>query len=356
MTETKTLYAAYAALIEKCADRSGCRRRVACGNQLRQCPRWSRRATHLTAILLPMPRWCWPKGAGTNPRALAEAITAKFSSYPAITSAEIAGPGFLNLRLAPDAWLAELQAIAALGDQYGRFADRRRPQGQRGICLGQPDRPECIWAIAAAQWWGMRWRGCSNGPDTKVIREYYINDAGGQVDVLARSVHLRYLEALGAEIGEIPAGLYPGAYLKPVGEALAAENWGRAVPRFARGRMAADLPCRGGHADDGPESSPISRCSAFITMSFPPRPRCRRQASPKPPRRGCARMNLVYDGVLEAPKGKAPPEDWEPVTLPLFRSTEVRRRSGSPDQEVEWRVDLFRCGPRLSHAEGRNRR
>ncbi|KPQ37829.1 MAG: arginyl-tRNA synthetase ArgS [Porphyrobacter sp. HL-46] len=317
MTETKTLYAAYAALIENVLTDLVAEGVLPAGtsfaNVTLEPPRDASHgdlATNAAMVLA--------KGAGTNPRALAEAITAKFSSYPAITSAEIAGPGFLNLRLAPDAWLAELQAIAALGDQYGRSqigAGRKvnveyvsaNPTGpmHMGHCRG------AVVGDALARL--LEWAG------HQVIREYYINDAGGQVDVLARSVHLRYLEALGAEIGEIPAGLYPGAYLKPVGEALAAElgerfrdspedEWllifrAEAVTRMMD-LIKSDLAMLGIHHD-------VFSSEAALQAA----------GKPEAAEAWLRAHDLVYDGVLEAPKGKAPPEDWEPVTLPLFRST-----------------------------------
>ena len=317
MTQPKTLYAAYAALIETVlADL------VAAGvlpagtsfaNVTLEPPRDAAHgdlATNAAMVLA--------KGAGTNPRALAEAIAAKLAANPAITSADNAGPGFINLRLAPDAWLDELHAIAALGDQYGRSrigAGRKvnveyvsaNPTGPmhmghcRGAVVGD--------ALASL----LEWAG------HEVVREYYINDAGGQVDVLARSAHLRYLEALGEDIGEIPAGLYPGDYLKPVGAALASElgeRWRDApeadwLPVFraeAVTRMMdlikSDLAMLGIHHD-------VFSSEAAL------------QAAGKPDAAEVwlREHDLVYDGVLEAPKGKAPPEDWEPTTLPLFRST-----------------------------------
>jgi arginyl-tRNA synthetase len=151
-----------------------------------------------------------------------------------------------------------------------------------------------------------------------VIREYYVNDAGGQVDVLARSVHLRYREALGEEIGEVPEGLYPGDYLVPVGQALAAEfgdryvagpeaEWlvlfrGRAVAAMLE-MIRADLALLGIHHD-------LFSSEAELQAA----------GKPEEAEKWLRAHDLVYDGVLEAPKGK-PAEDWEPVELPLFRST-----------------------------------
>src|SRR5437868_12118315 len=162
------------------------------------------------------------KGAGTNPRALAEAIKPKLEALPQVTNVEIAGPGFINLRLKPDAWRDELKAILREGEGYGlsRIGNNERvnveyvsanPTGplHMGHCRGAVVGDSLARLLEAA---GFR-----------VTKEYYVNDAGAQVDILARSLHLRYREALGEDIGEIPEGLYPGDYLVPVGALLAAE-------------------------------------------------------------------------------------------------------------------------------------
>jgi arginyl-tRNA synthetase len=130
------------------------------------------------------------KPARMKPRDIAEALKAKLSDTAIIDEIEVAGPGFLNLTLKPSFWQHVVRAIDKQGEQYGRAAP--------GSSL-----------LAFAGY--------------EVTREYYINDAGTQVDVLARSTYLRYREALGEDIGQIPEGLYPGGYLKPVGEALAKE-------------------------------------------------------------------------------------------------------------------------------------
>ncbi len=151
-----------------------------------------------------------------------------------------------------------------------------------------------------------------------MIREYYVNDAGAQVDVLARSVHMRYREALGEEIGAIPEGLYPGDYLKPVGGKLAAEHGDRFV--------------------DAPESAWLGlfRAEAVSAMMdmiradlaklgihhdlFSSEAELQAEGKPAAAEKWLRDHDLVYDGLLEAPKGETP-EDWEPVELPLFRST-----------------------------------
>ncbi|PKP89590.1 MAG: arginine--tRNA ligase [Alphaproteobacteria bacterium HGW-Alphaproteobacteria-16] len=256
------------------------------------------------------------KPAGTNPRALAEKIAAELEKLDEVASVSVAGPGFINMSLTDDTWRGELAAIEAAGGDYGRS------DGGAGVTVNieyvsaNPTGPmhmgHCRGAVV-----GDALASLLEAVGHKVIREYYVNDAGGQVDTLARSAHLRYREALGETI-EIPEGLYPGEYLKPVGEKLAAEHGDKfvAAPEsdwlilFRKEAVAAmlvmiraDLALLGIHHD-------LFSSEAEL------------QAAGKPEEaEAWLRANdLVYDGVLEAPKGETP-EDWEPVELPLFRST-----------------------------------
>lgn len=258
------------------------------------------------------------KGAGTNPRALAEALVPKIEAVPQVASVSIAGPGFINLTLTEQAWRDELATITASGADYGR-SDRG---GGRTVNIeyvsANPTGPmhmgHCRGAVV-----GDALASLLAFTGHKVVREYYVNDAGGQVDVLARSAHLRYLEALGHDIGEVPEGLYPGDYLKPVGAALAAEygdrfaeapdsEWLGEFRRFAVARMMdlirADLALLGIHHDLFSSEAELQAAGLPAQAESWMRER-----------------DLVYDGVLEAPKGETP-EDWEPVELPLFRATQ----------------------------------
>ncbi len=167
------------------------------------------------------------KDAGKKPRELADAIAAKLRADDLIDKAEVAGPGFINLTLKPAAWTGALRAVLAANAQYGRSA----------LGQGEPVNVEYVSANPTGPMHVGHCRGAVFGDALanllafagyKVTREYYINDAGAQVDVLARSAYLRYREALGDDIGAMPEGLYPGDYLKPVGEALAKE-YGRAL-------------------------------------------------------------------------------------------------------------------------------
>src|SRR5262245_29756574 len=161
------------------------------------------------------------KDAGKKPRELAESIAAKLRRDAKVASVNIAGPGFINLTLKPNVWGEELRLVLDAGQDYGRS----------GMGKGEKVNVEYVSANPTGPMHVGHGRGAVFGDALanllaftgyKVTREYYINDAGAQVDVLARSAYLRYREALGENIGAIPQGLYPGDYLKPVGADLAA--------------------------------------------------------------------------------------------------------------------------------------
>ncbi|WP_379922297.1 arginine--tRNA ligase [Erythrobacter sp. R86502] len=316
MTEPKTLYTAYTALIETVLTELIADGVLPAGTSFANVtlepprdPSHGDLATNAAMVLA--------KPAGLNPRSLAEAITAKLAAHPSITSADIAGPGFINLRLVPQAWLDELQAIASLGDDYGRSDVGGGRVVNIEYVSANPTGPmhmgHCRGAVV-----GDALGSLLEFAGHQVIREYYVNDAGAQVDVLARSVHMRYREALGETI-TIPEGLYPGDYLVPVGQALAAEFGDTYVTApeddwlilFRTRAVAAMMDMiREDLATLGIKHDLFSSEAEL-------------QASGKvdAAEQWLRDHDLVYDGVLEAPKGKAPPEDWEPVQLPLFRST-----------------------------------
>ncbi len=256
------------------------------------------------------------KPAGMNPRALAELIAAELGTIDEIANVAIAGPGFINLTLVDDSWRNELRTITADGADYGRVSRADPLMVNVEYVSANPTGPmhmgHCRGAVV-----GDALASLLEFAGNRVTREYYVNDAGGQVDVLARSVHLRYREALGQTI-EIPEGLYPGDYLVPVGEALAAEFGDRyaAAPEaewlalFRTRAVAAmmdlikaDLALLGIHHD-------LFSSEADLQAA----------GKPEAAEATLRARDLIYDGVLEAPKGETP-EDWEPVVLPLFRST-----------------------------------
>ncbi len=257
------------------------------------------------------------KPARQNPRALAEKIAAELGKLEDVTAVEVAGPGFINLRLTDESWRAELAAIAAAGADYGRSTRGQGTTVNIEYVSANPTGPmhmgHCRGAVV-----GDALASLLEFAGHKVIREYYVNDAGGQVDVLARSAHLRYREALGADIGTIPEGLYPGDYLVPVGEHLAQTYGDRFIDApesewlalFRKEAVAAmlrlikaDLALLGIHHE-------IFSSEAELQAA----------GKPEAAEAWLRERDLVYDGTLEAPKGETP-EDWEPVELPLFRST-----------------------------------
>ena len=257
------------------------------------------------------------KRVGLKPRELAELIVRELGNDPEIELMEIAGPGFINFRLNKDVWLNELRVIGELGQDYGRSSIGKFRRVNVEYVSANPTGPmhmgHCRGAVVGDALASLlEWAGHD------VTREYYINDAGGQVDVLARSAHMRYREALGEDIGEVPEGLYPGEYLIPVGQALADEfgdkyiaapesEWLVLFRSYAVAAMMemikTDLGLLGIHHD-------LFSSEAALHQA----------GKPDAAEAWMRQHDLVYDGMLEAPKGKTP-EDWEPVELPLFRST-----------------------------------
>jgi len=257
------------------------------------------------------------KSAASKPRDLAEQIVAKLAADPQVTSAEIAGPGFINLRVADEAWLAELRAIEALGADYGKSSMGAGRTVNVEYVSANPTGPmhmgHCRGAVV-----GDALASLLEFSGHSVIREYYVNDAGGQVDVLARSAHLRYREALGEQIGEIPDGLYPGDYLVPVSKALA-EEFGDTYAKAPESEWLMLFKARA----SGAMMDMIRADLALLGIEhdiFASEAELQAAGKPEEAEKWLRAQGLVYDGLLEAPKGKTP-DDWEPVELPLFRST-----------------------------------
>jgi arginyl-tRNA synthetase len=163
------------------------------------------------------------KEAKAKPRDLAEKIAAKLRNDGLISSVDIAGPGFINLTLKPHAWSDALRTVLRDGASYGQGASGITEKVNVEYVSANPTGPMHVGHCRGAVF-GDALASLLAFAGHDVAREYYINDAGAQVDVLARSAFLRYREALGEDIGAIPEGLYPGDYLKPVGEALVAEH------------------------------------------------------------------------------------------------------------------------------------
>jgi len=260
------------------------------------------------------------KDAKRKPRELAEAIAEKLRADSLVAKVDVAGPGFINLTLKPAAWIDALCGVVHSGTRYG----------ESGIGGGTPVNVEYVSANPTGPMHVGHCRGAVFGDALaslldfagfKVTREYYINDAGAQVDVLARSAFLRYREALGETIGEIPEGLYPGDYLKPVGE-LIAKNFGEqflnepehiwlpVVRDIAINEMmiairndlaALNISQDVFYSERSLIGGKIDQVAQTIDW--------------------LRERGFVYDGRLPPPKG-APVEDWEDREQTLFRSTE----------------------------------
>ena len=258
------------------------------------------------------------KDAGKKPRDLAQAIAEKLRSDPLIGSVEVAGPGFINITLKPAAWIETLRIAVRLGPRYGRseaggFAVNveyvsANPTGPMhiGHCRG------AVFGDALANL--LVFTGF------KVTREYYVNDAGAQVDQLARSACLRYREALGEAIGPIPDGLYPGEYLKPVGEALAAQ-YGPALKASPESAWLPPVRAKAIEMMLAAVRADLASLGVNHDIFYSERSLVGQNADQVAETIEWLRARgYVYEGRLPPPKG-APVEDWEDRDQTLFRST-----------------------------------
>jgi arginyl-tRNA synthetase len=258
------------------------------------------------------------KAAKMKPRAIAEQLTARLSEDADIASLEVAGPGFVNIRLRPAFWQALVATILREGAAFGRAAIG----GGEAACVeyvsANPTGPMHVGHSRGAAF-GDALANLLAFVGFNVTREYYINDAGAQVDRLARSAYLRYREALGEDIGEIPAGLYPGEYLKPVGEALAKAH-GR---RLLEAGEARSLPL----VRDVVVASMLARIRDDLAtlgirheVFFSERSLLLDGDQVAAAVQRLREKGWVYQGRLPQPKGHVDPE-WEEREQTLFRST-----------------------------------
>jgi arginyl-tRNA synthetase len=259
------------------------------------------------------------KGAGRKPRELAEAIAEKLRIDALLARVDVAGPGFINLTLKQEAWAEELRALLARGEDYGR----------NDIGGGEKVNVEYVSANPTGPMHVGHGRGAVFGDALgtllefagyRVTREFYVNDAGAQVEALARSAYLRYREALGEDVGPIPEGLYPGDYLKPVGAALAAE-YGRAL--LDRGE-AEWLPIVRTTAIEAMLDE-IRRDLAALKVEHEEFFSERSLVEGKTDEVAATIETLraagwIYQGRLPPPKGQLP-DDWEDREQTLFRAT-----------------------------------
>lgn len=256
---------------------------------------------------------------GVAPRVIADRIAAVLAEDPEIAEVAVAGPGFINLRLVPAFWQGFLAEMIHQGRAYGRIDIGRGEKVNVEYVSANPTGPmhvgHCRGAVV-----GDALANLLAAAGHRVTREYYVNDAGAQVDILARSAFLRYREALGQDIGSIPAGLYPGDYLRPVGEALARahkgalleledEAWLPIVREAAVSGMMAMI------RDD------LAALNISHDVFFSERSLVHGIADRVAEAIEALRAHdLVYVGRLPPPKGQ-PSEDWEDREQTLFRST-----------------------------------
>jgi len=257
------------------------------------------------------------KPAKSKPRDIAKALAAKLADDPRVTNAEVAGPGFLNMRLEASLWQSLVKTVLAQGTAYGKSHSGDGKTVNVEFVSANPTGPLHVGHTRGAVF-GDALASLLDYAGYDVTREYYINDGGAQVDVLARSVYLRYLEAHGQDVA-FEDGTYPGEYLIDVGKDLMAAKgdayvgqpesvWLAEIRDYATEKMMdlirADLASLGIKMDVF-----FSEKSLYGTGLI--------EAALK----SLDEKGLIYDGVLEPPKGKKP-EDWEPREKTLFKSTE----------------------------------
>ncbi len=257
------------------------------------------------------------KEFGAKPRDLAEALAAKLREDPDVAAVEIAGPGFINLRLREAVWIDALASMLGAGPEFGRSQIGQNRATNVEYVSANPTGPMHVGHCRGAVF-GDALANLLQFAGYDVTREYYVNDAGAQVDVLARSVYLRYREALGEDIGAIPEGLYPGDYLSPVGKALAdlygdtllkksEAEWLPMVRAAAIKEMLAvikdDLAALDIRHDVFFSEASLQGQGGAVDTTLDQ----------------LRKAGLVYEGRLPPPKGQLP-EDWEDREQTLFKT------------------------------------
>jgi len=259
------------------------------------------------------------KAAGASPRALAERIVPLIASDPHIDKVEIAGPGFINLTLSSAFWPKVLRMVLEQGASYGRSAIGKGEAVNVEYVSANPTGPMHVGHCRGAVF-GDALANLLDVTGFAVTREYYVNDAGAQVDALARSAFLRYREVLGEKIGAIPEGLYPGDYLKPVGAKLAAQH-GKELLAMPESQWlpivrAAALQAMLAMIEEDLGALGIRHDVFFSERSLSEGPRDEVAETIN----DLKARGLIYRGRLPPPKGKVD-EDWEDREQLLFRST-----------------------------------
>jgi arginyl-tRNA synthetase len=260
------------------------------------------------------------KAAGKPPRALAERLAPLIAADSNVDKVEIAGPGFINLTLALSFWPSVLRMVLEQGESYGRSAIGKGEAVNVEYVSANPTGPMHVGHMRGAVF-GDALANLLAFTGFAVTREYYINDAGAQVDALARSTYMRYREALGETIGEILEGLYPGDYLKPVGEKLAAQHGNELLTlkeeQWLPIARAAALQAMIAMIEDDLAHLDIHHDVFFSERSLSEGPRNEIAETID----DLKARGLIFKGRLPPPKGKVD-EDWEDREQLLFRSTE----------------------------------
>ncbi|MEE9300110.1 MAG: arginine--tRNA ligase [Alphaproteobacteria bacterium] len=298
------------------------------------------------------------KPAGRKPRELAALIASKLEAMPEVTTVEIAGPGFINLTLSDGFWHARLSEMLEAGAGYG-LTDLG--QGRRinvEYVSANPTGPLHVGHGRGAVF-GDALANLLEAVGFDVTREYYINDAGAQLEALGRSVYYRYQEARGQRPAQTPDGFYPGDYLVPVGQALAErdrDKWLKEPERDEEGKGGWMDACSTFGRDEMMKLIKADlkelgiRHEKFSSERLLFKEGKIQHAVDELERRG-----LIYTGVLEPPKGKPPPDDWEPREQLLFRATRFGDDTDRPlqksdggwayfDADIAYHLDKFERG------------
>ena len=275
------------------------------------------------------------KPSGTTPRALAELLVPILKSHSDITSVSIAGPGFINLALKPSVWPTVVQDALEQKQRYGSSSFGAGVKVNVEYVSANPTGPLHVGHCRGAVF-GDALAALLAFAGFDVSKEYYINDAGAQVDVLAQSAFLRYREALGQNIGEIPPGLYPGDYLKPVGAALAKDygnsligknDWLPIVRERSINMMMDMIRTDLAELDITQEiffSEKSLQDSGAVDAAI----------------KSLEARNLVYKGKLPPPKGEVP-TDWEDREQTLFRASEFGDDTDRPLKKSDGSYTYF---------------
>jgi arginyl-tRNA synthetase len=260
------------------------------------------------------------KDAGLKPRDLADRLAAELGKRAEITKVEVAGPGFINMTLDPSVWRQALRAAILAGPDFGRSDIGNAEPVNVEYVSANPTGPMHVGHCRGAVF-GDALANLLAFAGYAVTREYYINDAGAQVDVLARSAFLRYREALGEDIGAIPEGLYPGDYLKPVGEALATEH-GRALNQMSEEKWLPVVRAKAIEMMMAAIRDDLATLNVRHDVFFSERSLIEGEKNIVAETiAGLRAEGEVYEGRLPPPKG-AVDEDWEDREQTLFRTTQ----------------------------------